>query len=144
MVELVKTERGNLYWTEGAALEFVPAGEGVIEFVWSGVFETNSVELIRAYLGDFLDLANTADAPVHMLHDLNDLTRYSKECLVEHTLFSRANGDRIGRIAVVSRRAMVFLGVTTVAAWQRRPIKNFSDKAAALAWLQRDEPRRCG
>ena len=125
------------YASERAKMVVTRLRHGLVELRWFGTFDDDALPVIGAYLNDFLQASE--QGPLHMLHDLSELQRYTKSALTSHARFSLDYGDRIGRIAVVSRRAMVFLGVATVASWQHRPIKNFSNRESALTWIGEDE-----
>lgn len=151
MVSLGKNDGGRVYSTGRAQMRLSIESKSLIRLTWRGIYDDASQPVIDAYLADFLELARDAARPLHMLHDLTELERYSKMVLVRHSDFATRHEDAIGRIAVVSRKAMVFLGVATVALWQQRPIRHFEDTEQAKQWLGDDEPepvaldaRNCG
>ncbi len=136
MVTTAKTPRGILFNDTSASIEMLVEQHDIVEFLWAGIFDKSSTQLIRAYLDAFLQYTEHEGGAMKMLHDLTDLERYSRECLLEHAAFARAHPESIESIAVVSHRPIVLLGVATVAMWQARPIRWFGSRAAAYDWLQ--------
>ena len=129
------TANGIAFESGSGRFELIRKTEALAEIVWSGIFDASACPAAKAYLAEFAAMSGALGRPIHMLHDLTGMTRYSRDILRCHSAYSLENAQTIGRIAVVSSDTLVYLGVTTVAVWQRRPIRSFPNHERALGWL---------
>ncbi len=122
--------------TDEAALRVVKLSNKFVSVEWRGVFDDSSLSIVDEYLAFLGEITDEAEGRVHQLHDMVELRRYTKSIILRHVNFSRRYETKIGRIAAVSNRALIYLAVATVAAWQRRPVKSFDKHEPALRWIR--------
>lgn len=126
----------RVFSSPNASLRVTRLAEDFVSVEWQGVFDDEALPIIDQYLKFVGEVTEAANDRVHQLHDMVELRRYTKNVILRHVEFSRRHDTKIGRIAAVSNRALIYLAVATVAAWQRRPVKSFDQHDLALRWLR--------
>ncbi len=116
--------------TDRARIEMHEHGDAIV-VVWAGTVLAKECD---AYLGQLaLWLRYRVDA-VKLIYDLRGLEQFDRETLLKHADFSKAQGNSVSRIAVITEKAAHMAGITAVNLLQRRPLKSFATMDEALAW----------
>ena len=92
-------------------------------------------EFALADFQEFETLVTDAKAPFNLLFDLRNMADFTVDVAWEEIKFSRAHGQELGRVAVLTDSQWV-----TWSAWITRAISHaklqvFDDQAEAEAWL---------